>query len=675
MTSQPLVIPLRIKQPASGDLAGLSRRLQHQLTPTTIRPHVDSGRALVAMGAIRTHARNLSRERVNIDVEASVAGAIRRIDQVRRHAQQLRSDPAHFAGNAAGGFFGRRAAMTAAGTGALAAGGVVAGGVLAGGAVAGAGALKIAGDGISGLADLEKYEATLGVILRDQTKANALLDQLKDIDIKLPVDLSLLADAATKLAGSGFDSANIASDVTAILDAASISTDGVAMGTERIVRAFSQIKSNGRLLGEEINQLTETGIPIRQIIQEQFGMDTRALSEKSQAGEIDIDTILSGLIKGFQVRFGGSLQKQSQQLSGQLDQLADKYRAFSREVAEPIFDPLKDSLRALNEALDSQAFDDITVALKSVAEATGPFITKLGIIARMTVAGAGATTNAGRGLAPKVATTGLSIASKGLALKNRIDDATGGLFGKSLGMTPLALQGRVGMKAVDTITGGVSSATRGAAAFANANRPKPSPEDPKAKTSAADVASAIGNAIKDKFGAITSMLPALTSAVTDKAASFAKSTGIDFDKLPQQARDLQRSDVLKADESKRFDSAVSSLPGKLKDFADTISDPEQREAFNRSTFRVTQQRDDDGRMMPQVELQKLGEMASRGSVERTGLSGLNSMVQSNVDQQRDQELQQKQIGLSEQIAKWTEETAKALGNQSNEPKTAVIAPG
>jgi len=264
--------------------------------------------------------------------------------------------------------------------------GAAAGGTLgaAGGSVADA-QVGTTARGLQSLAELQRYEATLRAVIPDQEKANALLNDLKALNLQLPtVEMGTLADSAVKLAGAGLDSATLPQDIQAIMDAAATSSDGVAIGTKRVVRAISQMRTNQKLLGEELNQLTETGIPAAQILSRQMGMSIEDIKKASQAGEIAIDDIIKSLLKGFREERGGALAAQSKTLEGQLAGLRKKYDEFAKRISEPLFEPLTDALNALNQAIDAGAFNQLAEAMQAVNEAGIGFLSFVTALSKAT---------------------------------------------------------------------------------------------------------------------------------------------------------------------------------------------------------------------------------------------------------------------------------------------------
>lgn len=217
---------------------------------------------------------------------------------------------------------------------------------------------KIANDGVERLAMVEKYKSSLQIILKDQAKANKLFSELEQLDIRLPVGLDTLAGSAQKLAGAGFDVDKIPGMVESIADAASVSTVGLTEGVNRITRALTQIRSKGKLEMEDLNQIAELGLPIRQIIKEQFGMSSDELRDAIKDGAMTMDQALAGIFAGFNSNYAGALEAQTSNLLGLVDKLKASWSRFAGEASEPLFEAMKYSLSEIVELLNSGSLDD-----------------------------------------------------------------------------------------------------------------------------------------------------------------------------------------------------------------------------------------------------------------------------------------------------------------------------
>lgn len=416
---KPITIPARIAVDATQARAEYDRFARSVgRSPAAIRVTADARQARTEIADLRRMIGQLRAQaqaiRISFDGRAalaSLAAINRQIAQLTAQAQQasaamggMRAPAAGriggFGGALGGGAFGGFATrLMGGGPGATfgsAAGGALGSlggpGGIALGAAGGAGigaagdaTVGVIGNGLARLDELEKFQATLRATVRDQEKANALFAELRELNESLPtVPMAQLAEAATKLAGSGMDSAEIPQAITSILDAAATSSDGVAVGTSRVVRAISQIRTNQKLLGEELNQLTETGIPAAQILERQFNMSIEDIKDASQRGEIAVDEIIQKLLKGFREERGGGLAEQAGTLSGKMAGLQKQFDEFSMKVAEPLLEPLIASLGRLADAADAGAFNGIADAMIRVTEASVGFLQFLNDLADRT---------------------------------------------------------------------------------------------------------------------------------------------------------------------------------------------------------------------------------------------------------------------------------------------------
>tara|TARA_R110002073_G_scaffold59094_7_gene149256 strand:- start:4945 stop:8109 length:3165 start_codon:yes stop_codon:yes gene_type:complete len=367
LTGQPHIVRIRAdSSDANSQISWTGQRLRRELGTHTLRIRGQSDLAGVRAEVERLHRqiRNTPTMRVRGGVTGGgVAGS--------NQGGFFTGNAGRFLGGAgvAGFLGGGRGTQLGAGLGAMAGGpaGGIAGGVLGASADATVGQ---ASAGVTDIAQLTRVENTLSIILKDGDKATKLMKELEAIDLQLPVDMGLLADATVKLAGAGFDPNSITKNLGSILDAGAVSPEGVNEGTSRIVRAMSQIKAKGRLQAEELLQLQEIGLPVNRILSEQFGgRSIDSITKASQAGDIPVDEILNKLIAGFEQNFGGALKKQSEDLLGLAGQIQEKWAAIRREIAEPLFQPLEEALRDLNNAIEAGKFDDLKEALKGAAMA------------------------------------------------------------------------------------------------------------------------------------------------------------------------------------------------------------------------------------------------------------------------------------------------------------------
>lgn len=114
-------------------------------------------------------------------------------------------------------------------------------------------------------AEFELQRVSLGAIIQDQYKANALFSEIKSFALKSPVSIMDLTKYTKQLAAYkvGFD--GVKTDTKELFDWTKKLTDvsvGLGVSMDRVVLAFGQVRATGYLRASEVRQFTEMGVPI-----------------------------------------------------------------------------------------------------------------------------------------------------------------------------------------------------------------------------------------------------------------------------------------------------------------------------------------------------------------------------------------------------------------------------
>lgn len=107
-------------------------------------------------------------------------------------------------------------------------------------------------------AQFELQRISLGAIIQDQVKANALFSEIKQFALKSPVSIMDLTKYTKQLAAYKFETEELFNWTKRLTD---ISV-GLSVPMERIVLLAGQVRATGYLRGSEVRQATEAGIPL-----------------------------------------------------------------------------------------------------------------------------------------------------------------------------------------------------------------------------------------------------------------------------------------------------------------------------------------------------------------------------------------------------------------------------
>ena len=197
---------------------------------------------------------------------------------------------------------------------------------------------------------MENSQAAFGVFLGNAQLAAQYTQDLKKIAADTPFDLPGVMDAGKKLLAFGFDAQTSLNLLRTIGDASA----ALGLGTEgidRITLAIGQIQAKGRVMGDELLQLTEAGIPAQEILAEKLGLTADQVKNIGDAG-IDANTAIQALTDGMNERFSGMAETLSNNMQGLISTIEDNLQNIGGFAFEPLFEGLKNGLRQVRDLTD-----------------------------------------------------------------------------------------------------------------------------------------------------------------------------------------------------------------------------------------------------------------------------------------------------------------------------------
>ena len=222
---------------------------------------------------------------------------------------------------------------------------------------------------IQSSAQLEQFRLSLGVLLKDQGKANTMIKDIQEFAAKTPFNTSNLLEAVQTLKQFGFETEKILPMLRSIGDAAAASPGGMDFAVGRISLVLGQMKSANRLLGQDVLQLTSAGVPIHAILKEQFGVGLEGVQDLMKKGKVDIDKVIQEILAGMDKRFGGMMAKLATTWAGLMSTLEDNWEIFLQNIGGPLFNRVKGVLQEFVNFLESPAFAEFQSNLADGMEA------------------------------------------------------------------------------------------------------------------------------------------------------------------------------------------------------------------------------------------------------------------------------------------------------------------
>lgn len=181
-------------------------------------------------------------------------------------------------------------------------------------------------------------------LLKAEPAAGALLTWTRQLAINSPFSTESVANVMRTALAYGF-TVDESKDLTDILvDVAA----GAGLPEEKlglIALALGQIQAKGKLSAQEINQLAETGIPVRQILADAMGISTAAVMKLGEEGKLLSADTLPLIIDAMRV-FDGAAAAQTKTFGGLISTLGDVEQIGLKEFFTGTFTAIQPYLDA-----------------------------------------------------------------------------------------------------------------------------------------------------------------------------------------------------------------------------------------------------------------------------------------------------------------------------------------
>lgn len=225
-------------------------------------------------------------------------------------------------------------------------------------------------------ADYEQSMTSFEVLLQSAEKADKLMNDMTQFAADTPFEMEDLQKGAQTLLSFGTAETEVIKKMQQLGDL----SQGMPDKFERITMAYGKMNAKGKVTLEELNMLTEAGVPILKQLAEQSGVTQEQLFKNISDGKLGIDDINKAIesMTSSGGQFFGMMEKQSATMEGMWSTLSDNVSIFTREMGEETFITLKNEL---SELLDTVNHMSASGELSEMAQEWGQniawFVTKI----------------------------------------------------------------------------------------------------------------------------------------------------------------------------------------------------------------------------------------------------------------------------------------------------------
>lgn len=252
------------------------------------------------------------------------------------------------------------------------------------------------GAAVKSAADFERLRTTLNVLTGSAEKGSKAFERLVKFSAKTPFQLEELVKANNTLMGFGVSAEDAYSHLQAIGDIAAVSGGDL----QGISVAFGQVAASGRLMGQDLLQLINNGVPVIDMLSDSMGVAKSEIKDLVSEGKVTFPVLIESFRKATTAggKFEGGMQKLSETFAGQFSTLKDNLNIALAQFGEILLPVLNKAMASLTRFLgvlknlnpETKTFiaiiSSLTAALPLLVYALGTLSTALAAINPVTIA-------------------------------------------------------------------------------------------------------------------------------------------------------------------------------------------------------------------------------------------------------------------------------------------------
>ena len=230
------------------------------------------------------------------------------------------------------------------------------------------GGMVISG-GIDRALNLENAKAKMSTFTKSTEQLDEIMKNVQDSVDGTKFSMDAAATVAAGLFAAGIkEGPQMERSLRLVGDAAQVS--GRSM--DEIGAIFNKVAASGKLTGQELNQLSDSGIPVLQLLADSTGKSVEEVKKLVSAGKIGFEEFSDAMEKGL----GGAAQKAGATFTSSLDNLKSALSRMGAEIMTPLLEGITPVMNNVKDIIKKMvAGDDITNEMNALFTNLQSFIT------------------------------------------------------------------------------------------------------------------------------------------------------------------------------------------------------------------------------------------------------------------------------------------------------------
>jgi|GEM_PF-3351256 len=178
--------------------------------------------------------------------------------------------------------------------------------------------------------EFQKLEVGFTTMLGSKEKSNQLMAQMVDTAMKTPFTLQEVAGGAKQLLAYQVAQQDINKT---LIELGNISA-GLGVPIGRLIMVYGQVKAKGKLMGDDLRQFTEAGVPMVHELAKQMGVADSEVTKLITSGKVgfpEVQAVIHNLT-GEGGMFFNLMAAQSLTVTGQLSNLQDAWSKMLNQI-------------------------------------------------------------------------------------------------------------------------------------------------------------------------------------------------------------------------------------------------------------------------------------------------------------------------------------------------------
>ncbi len=236
---------------------------------------------------------------------------------------------------------------------------------------------------ISASADMKTLEASFATLVGGMDKAQVLIKKLNDFSLATPFTPEEVNQSAKTLLGFGRSADDVTEDLKILGQAAA----ATGAPFKSLALVFGQVAGVGKLLGNDVLQFINAGVPVYQVLAEHMNVSVAKVKELQQSGKITFDVLRQAFKEAGSEggKFAGALELQSKTVNGLLSTLKGTSEAVLVALGSKFEGVMSRSLSGLIKF--GNGLKELISPTKTVAQETkelqNEFNNEIGVLKRL----------------------------------------------------------------------------------------------------------------------------------------------------------------------------------------------------------------------------------------------------------------------------------------------------